>query len=104
MCVAMELKFTLPRLGAAITVDGNPWWVAADPYWGTAHVVAEALRNLVAVGSEPVALTDCLNFGNPEDPEVFADFVRSVRGLGDVGKGPGRRTVLLIKHKSVGLS
>ena len=78
------------KLGAAITVDGNPWWVAADPYWGTAHVVAEALRNLVAVGSEPVALTDCLNFGNPEDPEVFADFVRSVRGLGDAARALGR--------------
>ena len=78
------------RLGAAITVDGNPWWVAADPYWGTAHVVCEALRNLVCVGAEPVALTDCLNFGNPEDPEVFADFVRSVRGLGDAARALGR--------------
>jgi phosphoribosylformylglycinamidine synthase len=77
------------KLGAAITVDGNPWWVAADPYWGTAHVVCEALRNLVAVGAEPVALTDCLNFGNPEDPEVFADFVQSVRGLGDAARALG---------------
>jgi len=78
------------KLGAAITVGGNPWWVAADPYWGTAHVVCEALRNLVCVGAEPVALTDCLNFGNPEDPEVFADFVRSVRGLGDAARALGR--------------
>jgi phosphoribosylformylglycinamidine synthase len=78
------------KLGAAITVDGNPWWVAADPYWGTAHVVCEVLRNLVCVGAEPVALTDCLNFGNPEDPEVFGDFVRSVRGLGDAARALGR--------------
>ena len=77
------------KLGCAITVDGNPWWVAADPYWGTAHVVCESLRNLVAVGAEPIALTDCLNFGNPEDPEVFADFVRSVRGLGDAARALG---------------
>jgi len=77
------------KLGAAMTVGGNPWWVAADPYWGTAHVVCEVLRNLVAVGSEPAALTDCLNFGNPEDPEVFADFVRSVRGLGDAARALG---------------
>ena len=77
------------RLGAAITVDGNPWWVAADPYWGTAHVVCEVLRNLVSVGATPVALTDCLNFGNPEDPEVFSDFVRSVRGLGDAARALG---------------
>jgi phosphoribosylformylglycinamidine synthase len=76
-------------LGAAITVDGNPWYVAADPYWGTAHVVYEALRNLVAVGARPVALTDCLNFGNPEDPEVFEEFVRSVRGLGDAARALG---------------
>jgi phosphoribosylformylglycinamidine synthase subunit PurL len=76
-------------LGAAITVDGNPWYVAADPYWGTAHVVYEALRNLVAVGARPVALTDCLNFGSPEDPEVFDEFVRSVRGLGDAARALG---------------
>jgi phosphoribosylformylglycinamidine synthase II len=75
--------------GAAITVDGNPWYVAADPYWGTAHVVYEALRNLVAVGARPIALTDCLNFGNPEDPEVFDEFVRSVRGLGDAARALG---------------
>ncbi len=79
------------KLGCALTVDGNPWWVAADPYWGTAHVVCEVLRNLVAVGAEPVALTDCLNFGNPEDPEVFGEFVRSVRGLGDAARALGPR-------------
>ena len=77
-------------LGCAVTVDGNPWWVAADPYWGTAHVVCEVLRNLVAVGAEPAALTDCLNFGNPEDPEVFGDFVQSVRGLGDAARALGK--------------
>jgi len=77
------------KLGCAITVDGNPWWVAADAYWGTAHVVCEALRNLVAVGAEPAALTDCLNFGNPESPEVFAEFVQSVRGLGDAARALG---------------
>jgi phosphoribosylformylglycinamidine synthase II len=77
------------KLGAAITVDGNPWYVAADPYWGTAHVVAESLRNLVAVGARPVALTDCLNFGNPEDPEVFDEFERSVQGLGDAARALG---------------
>jgi phosphoribosylformylglycinamidine synthase len=74
------------RFGCAITVDGNPWYAAAEPYWGTAHVVLEALRNLTAVGARPVALTDCLNFGNPEDPEVFDEFVRSVRGLGDAAR------------------
>lgn len=89
------------KLGCALTVDGNPWWVAADPYWGTAHVVCEALRNLVAVGAQPVALTDCLNFGNPEDPEVFGDFGRSVRGLGDAARalgpdGPGGPPIAIV--------
>lgn len=79
------------KLGCAITVDGNPWWVEADPYWGTAHAVCEALRNLVAVGAEPAALTDCMNFGNPEDPEVFSDFLQSVRGLGDAARALGPR-------------
>ena len=76
-------------LGAALAVDGNPWFVAADPYWGSAHAVCEVLRNLVAVGARPLALTDCLNFGNPEDPEVFDEFVRSVRGLGDAARALG---------------
>ncbi len=76
-------------LGCALTADGNPWYVAADPYWGSAHAVCEALRNLVAVGARPVALTDCLNFGNPEDPEVFDEFVRSVRGIGDAARALG---------------
>jgi phosphoribosylformylglycinamidine synthase len=78
-------------LGCALTVDGNPWYVAADPYWGTAHAVCEALRNLAAVGARPAALTDCLNFGSPEDPEVFDEFVRSVRGLGDAARALGPR-------------
>jgi phosphoribosylformylglycinamidine synthase subunit PurL len=76
-------------LGCALSVGGNPWYVAADPYTGSAHAVYEALRNLVAVGARPTALTDCLNFGNPEDPEVFDDFVRSVRGLGDAARALG---------------
>ena len=76
-------------LGAAMSVGGNPWYVAADPYTGSAHAVYEALRNLVCVGARPTALTDCLNFGNPEDPEVFDEFVRSVRGLGDAARAFG---------------
>jgi phosphoribosylformylglycinamidine synthase len=63
--------------------------VAADPYWGAAHAVCEVLRNLVAVGAEPVALTDCLNIVNPEDPEVFHEFVQVVKGLGDAARALG---------------
>ena len=78
-------------LGCALSVGGNPWYVAAEPYLGSAHAVAEVLRNLVCVGARPAALTDCLNFGNPEDPEVFDEFVRSVRGLGDAARALGPR-------------
>ena len=76
-------------LGCAIAVAGNPWWVAADPYWGTAHAVLESLRQLAAVGARPLGITDCLNFGSPEDPEVFDDFTRSVEGLGDAARHLG---------------
>jgi phosphoribosylformylglycinamidine synthase subunit PurL len=76
-------------LGCALSVDGNPWLCAVDPYLGAAHAVCEVLRNLAAVGAEPVALTDCLNAGNPEDPEVFHDFVETVKGLGDAARALG---------------
>lgn len=76
-------------LGCALSVDGNPWFSAVDPYLGAAHAVCEVLRNLAAVGAEPVALTDCLNAGNPEDPEVFHDFVETVKGLGDAARALG---------------
>ncbi|MCK4512773.1 phosphoribosylformylglycinamidine synthase, partial [bacterium] len=51
--------------------------------------VAESVRNVAAVGAHPIALTDCLNFGNPEVPEVFHDFVEAVRGIGDAARGIG---------------
>jgi phosphoribosylformylglycinamidine (FGAM) synthase-like enzyme len=76
-------------LGCAVTVDGNPWLVEVDPYRGAAHAVCEVCRNLAAVGAEPVALTDCLNAGNPEDPEVFRDFIDTVKGLGDAARALG---------------
>jgi len=81
------------KLGCAMAVAGNPWYVAADPYLGSQHAVYEALRNLAAVGARPLALTDCLNFGNPEDPEVFHDFTRSVRGLGDAARAFGPKGI-----------
>ncbi|MCC7495388.1 MAG: phosphoribosylformylglycinamidine synthase subunit PurL [Fimbriimonadaceae bacterium] len=67
--------------GAALTVDGNPRYGRIDPYWGGVNAVAEAMRNIAAVGATPVGMTDCLNFGNPEVPAQFAEFRESVRGL-----------------------
>ncbi|HUV85520.1 MAG TPA: phosphoribosylformylglycinamidine synthase subunit PurL [bacterium] len=75
----------------ALACDGNPYVGTLDPYAGGAHAVLEACRNVVAVGAAPVAVTDCLNFGNPEDPEVFWSFEEAVRGIGDACRALGLR-------------
>ena len=67
----------------ALTTDGNPWYVALDPYEGTKAAVAEAARNITCTGARPIAVTNCLNFGNPERPWVFGQLQESVRGLAD---------------------
>jgi phosphoribosylformylglycinamidine synthase II len=74
-------------LGIATSVDGNPRYSRLDAYLGAVHAVAESARNVAAVGAVPITLTDCLNFGNPEDPHVFQDFVDTVRGIGDAARG-----------------
>jgi phosphoribosylformylglycinamidine synthase len=68
-------------LGVALAVAGNPHWCAGDPERGAAHAVAEAARRVACVGARPLALTDCLNFGSPEDPEVMADLEATLAGL-----------------------
>jgi phosphoribosylformylglycinamidine synthase len=68
-------------LGIAVAVGGNPYWCAADPELGARHAVAEACRNVACVGGRPWALTDCLNFGHPEDPKVMGDFAATLEGL-----------------------
>ena len=67
----------------ALTTDGNGTYVALDPYHGGIIAVCEAARNLVTAGAEPVGLSDCLNFGSPEDPEVFWQFKECVRGMAE---------------------
>jgi phosphoribosylformylglycinamidine synthase len=76
-------------VGLAVSVDGNPFHGALDPYRGGAGAVAEAMRNVVAVGAMPWCLTDCLNYGNPEDPEAFRQFTEGVRGVGDAAREIG---------------
>jgi phosphoribosylformylglycinamidine synthase len=65
----------------ALTTDCTPRYCAAEPRSGGAQAVAEAWRNLTAVGATPLALTDCLNFGNPERPEVMGQFVGCIAGM-----------------------
>lgn len=79
------------HVGMAIAADGNPFLAALSPYEAGAAAVAEAVRNVAAVGAVPIALTDCLNFGNPEVAEVFQDFVDAVRGIGDAARGIGMK-------------
>jgi phosphoribosylformylglycinamidine synthase II len=67
----------------AMTVDCNSRYVYADPYKGGMIAVAEAARNIVCSGGEPLGITNCLNFGNPFDPEVYYQFVYAVKGMGD---------------------
>ena len=69
--------------GLAMTCDVNPRYVAADPQTGAAHAVAEAALNLACVGAKPLAVTDCLNFGNPERPEILGQFAAAIRGLSE---------------------
>jgi phosphoribosylformylglycinamidine synthase II len=66
-----------------LTVDCNSRYVYADPQKGTAIAVAEAARNITCAGGEPVAITNCLNFGNPYKPEVFWQFVGAIKGMGE---------------------
>jgi phosphoribosylformylglycinamidine synthase len=67
----------------AVTSDCTPRYVKANPYEGGKQAVAEAWRNLIAVGSEPIAITDNLNFGNPEKPEIMGQIVRAIDGMAE---------------------
>jgi phosphoribosylformylglycinamidine synthase len=71
------------RKAIAVTSDCTPRYVAADPYEGGKQAVAEAWRNLTAVGATPIAVTDNLNFGNPEKPEIMGQIVRAIDGMAE---------------------
>jgi phosphoribosylformylglycinamidine synthase len=70
-------------LGVAISLDGNSRYARLDPYTGAQLALAEAYRNVAVTGANPVAVTNCLNFGSPEDPAVMWQFAEAVRGLAD---------------------
>ncbi|PZR28224.1 MAG: phosphoribosylformylglycinamidine synthase subunit PurL [Citrobacter freundii] len=69
--------------GLAVTTDCNSRYVFADPYKGAMIAVSEAARNIVCSGGQPLGVTNCLNFGNPYDPEVYYQFVNAIKGMGD---------------------
>jgi phosphoribosylformylglycinamidine synthase len=70
-------------LGVAVSTDCNGRFAKLDPYAGAQLALAEAYRNVATVGARPLAVTDCLNFGSPEDPDVMWQFAEAVRGLAD---------------------
>lgn len=83
---AAVLRIKGIRKGIALTVDGNGRYCLLDPYQGGKIAVAEAARNLVCSGAEPLAITDCLNFGNPEKPEIFWQFRKVVEGMSEAAR------------------
>ena len=80
---AAVLRIRGTQKGLGLVTDCNSRFVYLEPYLGGALAVAEAARNLVCVGAEPLAITNCLNFGNPEKPEVFYTFREAVQGMAD---------------------
>ncbi len=79
----MQAPIPGSKAAYALSVDSNPKYSRINPYLGAVNAVAEAMRNVAAVGAIPYGMTDCLNFGNPEVPEAFSDFVESVKGIAD---------------------
>lgn len=77
----VQVKGTSKSL--VLTTDCNPAYVYADPYKGAMIAVCEAARNIVCSGGKPLAITNCLNFGNPYNEEVYWQFVQAIKGMGD---------------------
>jgi len=71
-----------PERGLAMALDGNGRWCYLDPKLGAMHAVAEACRKVACTGATPVAATNCLNFGNPEKPEIMAQLSAAIDGIG----------------------
>ena len=83
----MRIKGT--STGIALKTDCNPRYAYLNPYVGAQIAVAESARNVVCVGAKPLAITNCLNFGNPKKPEMFWQFKEAVRGIGDACRALG---------------
>lgn len=82
-CDAPVVNIKGTNKGIAVTTDCNSRYVYVDPFKGTMIAVAEAARNIVCSGGTPLGVTNCLNFGNPYDPEVYYQFVHAIKGMGE---------------------
>ena len=80
---AAVLRIKGSRRGLALKVDSNPRACALDPYLGAVSTVCEAVRNVACAGARPAGITNCLNYGNPERPEIMWQFARGIEGLRD---------------------
>ena len=83
---ASVIKTNSGHQAIAVTTDCNIFYCDIDPYEGALQAVAESYRNLIAVGSKPLALTNCLNFGNPEKNIIMGQFVNSIKGINKASK------------------
>jgi phosphoribosylformylglycinamidine synthase subunit PurL len=90
---AAVIRIKDSRRAMALKVDSNPRACALDPYLGAVGVVCEAARNVACAGARPVGITNCLNYGNPERPEVMWQFIRGVDGLRDASLAFGAPVV-----------
>jgi phosphoribosylformylglycinamidine synthase len=90
---AAVLRIKNSRRGLALKVDSNPRACELDPYLGTIATVCEAVRNVACVGAHAAGITNCLNYGNPERPEIMWQFKEGVRGLADAARAFGAPVV-----------
>ena len=86
---AAVLRIKGTRKGIALATDGNGRYCHLDPFVGGKIAVAEACRNVACTGAEPIALTDCLNFGNPDRPEVYYELEECIKGMAEASKRLG---------------
>ena len=83
---AAVLRIKGTRRGLALKVDSNPRACALDPYMGSISTVCEAVRNVACAGARPAGITNCLNYGNPERPEIMWQFIKGIEGLRDAAQ------------------
>ena len=86
---AAVLRIKGTRRGIALSADGNSRYCYLDPFLGGMIAVAEACRNVACTGAEPIALTDCLNFGNPEKPETYYQLEECIKGMAEASRAFG---------------